>query len=199
MLQSKQSQRVGYDSATEQQPPQTAHSTRPNTQLSLQKYMSPHNALVTDSSKEKGNFYPLRISPKQLLLKHNGKNKRPSSKKDKLGRLSLCTISHNSSDKFILIIRLFLGFPGGSDSKESACNVEDLGSIPGLGCPGGGSGQEHNCRCRRHKRHGFNPCVRKIPWSTAWQPTPVSLPGESPRTEKPGGLQSTGSQRIRHE
>ena len=26
-----------------------------------------------------------------------------------------------------------LGFPGGLDSKESACNVGDLGSIPGLG------------------------------------------------------------------
>ena len=25
-----------------------------------------------------------------------------------------------------------MGFPGGSDSKESACNVGDLGSIPGL-------------------------------------------------------------------
>ena len=24
------------------------------------------------------------------------------------------------------------GFPGGSDSKESACNARDLGSIPGL-------------------------------------------------------------------
>ena len=24
-------------------------------------------------------------------------------------------------------------FPGGSDGKESACSVEDLGSIPGLG------------------------------------------------------------------
>ena len=32
------------------------------------------------------------------------------------------------------------GFPGGSDGKESACNVEDLGSIPGLGrCPGEGN------------------------------------------------------------
>ena len=27
----------------------------------------------------------------------------------------------------------FMGFPGGSDSKESACNSGDLGSIPGLG------------------------------------------------------------------
>ena len=28
---------------------------------------------------------------------------------------------------------VFLGLPGGSSSKESACNVGDLGSIPGLG------------------------------------------------------------------
>ena len=28
---------------------------------------------------------------------------------------------------------MYLGFPAGSDSKESACNAEDPGSIPGLG------------------------------------------------------------------
>ena len=34
-----------------------------------------------------------------------------------------------------------MGFPGGSDGKESACNVGDLGSIPGLGrSPGEGKG-----------------------------------------------------------
>ena len=35
-----------------------------------------------------------------------------------------------------------MGFPGGSDGKESAaCNAEDLGSIPGLGrSPGEGNG-----------------------------------------------------------
>jgi len=34
-----------------------------------------------------------------------------------------------------------LGFPGGSAGKESACNVGDLGSIPGLGrSPGKGNG-----------------------------------------------------------
>ena len=34
-----------------------------------------------------------------------------------------------------------LGFPGDSDGKESACNVEDLGSILGLGrCPAVGKG-----------------------------------------------------------
>ena len=40
--------------------------------------------------------------------------------------------------------------------------------------------------------------VGTIPWSRKWQPTPVFLPGESPRTEEPGGLQSLGSQRVRH-
>ena len=36
---------------------------------------------------------------------------------------------------------VFLGFPGGSDSKESACSAGDLGSIPGLRrSPGGGKG-----------------------------------------------------------
>ena len=34
-----------------------------------------------------------------------------------------------------------LGFPGGSDSKSSACNSGDLGSIPGSGrSPGEGNG-----------------------------------------------------------
>ena len=36
---------------------------------------------------------------------------------------------------------MFLGFPGGSDGKESACNVGDLGLIRGLGrSPGEGKG-----------------------------------------------------------
>ena len=47
---------------------------------------------------------------------------------------------------------VFSGFPHGSDSKESACNVGDLGSIPGSGrSPGEGNG---------------------------WLPTPVFLPRE---------------------
>ena len=36
---------------------------------------------------------------------------------------------------------VYKGFPGGSDSKESACNVGDLGSISRLGrSPGDGIG-----------------------------------------------------------
>ena len=40
------------------------------------------------------------------------------------------------------------------------------------------------------KRYGFDSWVGKIPWRRTWQPTPVSLPRESPWTEKPGRLQS---------
>ena len=61
-----------------------------------------------------------------------------------------------------------LGFPGGSDGKESACHEGDLGSIAGL---------------------GRSPVVG---WRKAWQPTPVFLPGECQWKEEPGGLQSMG-------
>ena len=50
-----------------------------------------------------------------------------------------------------------------------------------------------------YKRQGFNPWVRKIPWKRPWQSTPVFLPGESPWTEEPDGLQSMGSQRVGHD
>ena len=43
--------------------------------------------------------------------------------------------------QWCLVNPTLCGFPGGSDSKESACNVGDLGSIPGLGrSPGEGNG-----------------------------------------------------------
>ena len=45
-------------------------------------------------------------------------------------------------------IPVFLGFPSDSDSKESTCNVGDLGSIPELGrSPGGGNGNPHQYSC----------------------------------------------------
>ena len=53
---------------------------------------------------------------------------------------------------------VFLGFPGGSDSEESACNVENLGLIPELGRSHGGgrgnplwySGLENSMNCVVH-------------------------------------------------
>ena len=59
--------------------------------------------------------------------------------------------------------------------------------------------KELTCQCRRHKRQEFDPWVRKIPWRRGWQSTPVFLPGKSPRTEEPGGLQSRGSPRVGHD
>ena len=44
------------------------------------------------------------------------------------------------------------------------------------------SDKESACQCRRCKRFGFDSWVGKIPW-----------------TEEPGGLQSMGLQRVRHD
>ena len=54
-----------------------------------------------------------------------------------------------------------LGFPGGSDGKESACNLGDLGSIPGLGrSPGGGHSNPLQRSCLE------NPMDRRAWWAT---------------------------------
>ena len=64
------------------------------------------------------------------------------------------------------------GFPSGSDSKDSVCNVGDWVLIPGLGrSPGGGLGN----------------------------PLHYSLSGESAWTGEPGRPQSMGSQRVGHD
>ena len=47
-----------------------------------------------------------------------------------------------------------------------------------LGLPRWLSGKESACQCRRHKRNGFGPWVRKTPWRRKWQPAPVFLPGK---------------------
>ena len=48
-----------------------------------------------------------------------------------------------------------------------------------LGLPGGTSGKEPACQCRRLKRLCFNLQIEIVPWRRAWQPTPLFLPGES--------------------
>ena len=58
-----------------------------------------------------------------------------------------------------------LGFPGGLDGKESACNVGDLGSIPELGrSPGGGHGNPLQYSCLENP-HGQRNLVGYNPWS----------------------------------
>ena len=65
-----------------------------------------------------------------------------------------------------------MGFPGGSDGKESASNGGDPGSIPGSGRSPG----EANC-----------------------YPLQYSCLENSMDREEPGGLQSMGSQRVGHD
>ena len=61
-----------------------------------------------------------------------------------------------------------LGFSGGSEGKASACNMGDLGSIPGLGrSPGGGhSGSlQYSCLMKPHGERslaGYSPCGHRV-------------------------------------
>ena len=48
-----------------------------------------------------------------------------------------------------------------------------------VGLPRWCSGKESTCQCRRCKRCGFDPWIKKTAWSRKWQSTPVFLPGKS--------------------
>ena len=74
---------------------------------------------------------------------------------------------------FMLHLRIV--WPPGSGWTERG--RESWRWVP-LGFPGGTSGKEPICHCRRHKRHGFYAWVGKIPWRRAWKTTPVFLPGK---------------------
>ena len=72
---------------------------------------------------------------------------------------------------------------------------ETLGDHSGL--PRWLSGKESNYQYRRHRRHGFNPWVRKIPLEKEMATYSSILAWNIPWTEEPGGLQSMGSQKGR--
>ena len=78
------------------------------------------------------------------------------------------------------------------------CNVLNISVWCKSGFPGSQT-QRFRLQCRRWFGEEGDPWVRKIPWRRAWQATPVFLPGESPWTEEPGGLQSMGLQRVGHD
>ena len=60
----------------------------------------------------------------------------------------------------------FMGFPGGSDGKESSCNAGDLGLIPLLGrSPGGGHSNPLRYSCLE------NPMDRGAWWATVHEVT----------------------------
>ena len=71
---------------------------------------------------------------------------------------------------------------GASETFETEAAI--TGCTPNLilfskGFPGGTSGKEPSCQCRKRKRHGFDPWVGEMPWRRAWQLILVFLPGES--------------------
>ena len=69
-------------------------------------------------------------------------------------------------------------------------------SLSYKGSPAGPSGKEPAYQCRRCLRQGFDPWVGKIPWRRAWQPWRIPWTKELGGV---GGLQSIGSQRVRHD
>ena len=78
-----------------------------------------------------------------------------------------------------------LGFPGGSDGKESACNAGDPGSIPGLGrFSGEGKSNPLQYTCLK------NPMDRGAQWAT------VHGMAESDTTEQLDNIQNVSN--IQH-
>ena len=73
---------------------------------------------------------------------------------------------------------MYLKLPTVTD-RHYYCYNYYRNAIGAGGFPGGTGGKEPACPCRRHKRYGFDPCVRKIPWKRKGQPTPVFSRGKS--------------------
>ena len=88
----------------------------------------------------------------------------------------LLPIEFWESDFFYFILSLSFSVQTDSDSVDiTSSKIFWTSYVCHMGFSGGWVGKESACHCRRHKRHWFNPCVRKIPWSRKWQPTPVIL------------------------
>ena len=73
----------------------------------------------------------------------------------------------------------WLGFPGGSDGKDSACNVGDLGSIPGFRrSPGDGNPLQYSCLENPNGQRnlvGYSPWGCKESDMTEWLITAILL------------------------
>ena len=60
------------------------------------------------------------------------------------------------------------------------------------------SGKESTCQCRRHRRWGFDPWVRKIPLEEEMAAHSNTLAQKIPRTEEPWGHKRVGTQLSMH-
>ena len=60
------------------------------------------------------------------------------------------------------------------------------------------NGNKSTCQCKRHRRHGCDHWVVKIPWRREWWFTLIYCLGNA-GTKEPGGLQSSAwDRRVRH-
>ena len=95
------------------------------------------------------------------------------------------------------------GAPGGSDCEEPACSAGGPGSIPGWGrSPGGGKGYlvAQTVRNPPGVREARVPSLgREDPPEEGMVTHCSILAWRIPWTEEPGGPQSMGSQRVRHD
>ena len=74
------------------------------------------------------------------------------------------SVLETNKEMLKLILASVMGFPGGSDNKESTCNARDLGSIPGLGgSPGGGHGNPLQYSFLENP-HGWRNLADYSPW-----------------------------------
>ena len=118
---------AGYSSGGELMP--AILSSLKSTLSGNDSFMLPSDqlAILCSISKKEFSFYPLALLELWACNSH-----------------SLCFLELNSLQLSVFV----LGFPGGSDGKESTCNAGDLGSIPGLGrSPGGGHGNPLQYSC----------------------------------------------------
>ena len=104
-----------------------------------------------------------------------------------------------------------MGFPDSSPGKESACNAGDPNSISGSGkSPGEGIGYPLQyswaslvAQMVKNETTMWETWVQSLGWEDPLEEGMAThssiLAGESPWTEKPSSLQSTGSQRVRHD
>ena len=79
------------------------------------------------------------------------------------------------------------------------CKLNDEYLSRRLGFPGGASGKEPACQCRRHKEMQVQSLGQEDPLEEGMTTYSSILAWRIPWAEEPGGLQSMGLQRVGHD
>ena len=133
-------------------------------------------------------------------LSHLGTKKTKKQTKKKLAEIN-CKLNSESGDPDLKTNRSKgkEGYSLGFNAANNNSCLLFVGSPAGeAGFPGGTSGKESTCQCRRCKKCRFSPWVGKITWRRKWQPAPVFLPGKFRRQRSLVGSSPQGH-RVRNE